>query len=274
MSKFFLALQQTPCRNYYNMIKNRLFLPIIFSISVYHYSQATPADTTIRSIYIGFTYNVSIFPESWISEPINASGEPLDKAEIKRSKKIIGKALNKYPSGVLKKELHSIYMLKSMNFYHVGYGGTNATDALYLCNDGSKKGYSDLYLEQTFHHEFSSILYRNHRSWLDDTAWMAANIPGFYYNDPENGVGAIRNNNSSQDLDTILCQKGFLTQYSQSSLENDINTFAQNFFSPSPGFWKLADRYPVIQKKMKLLVAFYHQLAPFFTEKYFRSLAR
>jgi hypothetical protein len=84
-------------------------------------------------------------------------------------------------------------------------------------------------------------------------------------------VGAIRNNASSQDLDSSLCNKGFLTQYAQSSMENDINTFAQNLFSPSEGFWQLADRFPRINKKVKLLVSFYNRIDSIFTEKYFRS---
>ena len=159
-----------------------------------------------------------------------------------------------------------------MKFYEVGYGGTNSTDALYLTNSGTAAGYSDLYLEQTFHHEYSSILYRNYPSFIDEEAWKEINIAGFDYNDPENGVGAIRNNESSQDLDTALCKKGFLTQYSLSGIENDINTFAQNIFSPSAGFWKIVDQYPRIKQKVKLLIDFYNKIDPLFTVDYFKKL--
>jgi hypothetical protein len=77
------------------------------------------------------------------------------------------KALKKYPTSALQKELKAVYFLKSMKFYNIGYGGTNSNDALYLTNNGEMLGYTELYLEQTFHHEFSSILYRNHPSF-----WM------------------------------------------------------------------------------------------------------
>src|SRR5262249_10670483 len=127
---------------------------------------------------------------------------------------------------------------------------------------------------QTFHHEFSSILFRNYPSLLDTIAWKNANIPGFDYNDPEAGVGAIRKNQSSQELDTALCAKGFLTQYAYSSLENDINTVAQNLFKPSHGFWEIVDRYPRINRKTKLLIAFYNQLHSVFTESYFRQMVK
>ncbi|MEO7983993.1 MAG: hypothetical protein ABI688_07920 [Bacteroidota bacterium] len=246
-----------------------LFLPFI-SIPVV--SRSNPADTTIKGVMIRFGYSTTIFPESWQPSPISAKGEPISKSEIQRCKTVMIKALSKYPPNALQKELDAVYFLKSMKFYDVGYGGTNSTDALYLTDDGTESGYTDLYLEQTFHHEYSSILYRNHPSFIDEEAWKKANIAGFDYNDPENGVGAIRNNESSQDLDTLLCKKGFLTQYSLSGMENDINTFAQNIFSPSEGFWQIVDQYPRIRIKTRLLIDFYNKIDPLFTYNYFREL--
>ncbi|HEV7780302.1 MAG TPA: hypothetical protein VGO58_03500 [Chitinophagaceae bacterium] len=245
---------------------------ILFSMALPSFSNPDTNDTTIRGVRIGFSYSNTIFPTSWQGSPISAYGQPIAETEIGRSKAIMIKALGKYPVTALSKDLKAVYFLKSMKFYDVGYGGTNSNDALYLTNNGSAQGYTDLYLEQTFHHEYSSILYRNHSTWFNEAGWTNANITGFDYNDPENGVGAIRNNESSQDLDTALCRKGFLTQYSLSGLENDINTFAQNIFSPSPGFWQLADQYPRINRKIKLLVEFYHRIDPLFTEDYFRKL--
>jgi len=245
---------------------------LLFLMTGVVHSQSAPADTLIKGVSVGFRYSAGIFPESWQPAPINANGEQISPAEVERSKWVIAKALNKYPAASLKKDLRIIHFLKSMKFYNVGYGGTNSTDALYLTNNGVSNGYNDLYLEQTFHHEYSSILYRNHPSFIDEDGWKKANIPGFDYNDPENGVGAIRNNESSQDLDTALCEKGFLTQYSLSGMENDINTFAQNIFSPSTGFWKIVDQYPRIRIKVRLLTDFYHKIDPLFTEDYFRKL--
>ncbi len=251
----------------------KIFVTIAFSfISLYTYSRINPADTTIRNVFVSFNYSPAIFPDSWQAAPITARGEQIASSEINRSNAIIVKALSKYPAGAIQNDLKIVYFLKTMKFYDVGYGGTNSTDALYLTNNGTALGYSDLYLEQTFHHEYSSILYRNHPSFIDEDDWKKSNIPGFDYNDPENGVGAIRNNQSSQDLDTSLCKKGFLTQYSLSGMENDINTFAQNIFSPSTGFWEIVDQYPRIKKKITLLISFYNKIDPLFTDMYFRNL--
>ncbi|MEO7393692.1 MAG: hypothetical protein ABIU11_02055 [Chitinophagaceae bacterium] len=252
----------------------KIFLAAIFIYaSFFSYSQ-TITDTTIQGILVSFRYSATIFPADWQISPISATGEAISSSEISRSKSIMIKALKKYPASAIQKDLQAVYFLKSMNFYHVGYGGTNSTGAVYLTNNGVPDGYTDIYLEQTFHHEYSSILFRNHIGFFDEAGWKNANIPAFDYNDPEAGVGAIRKNKSSQDLDTVLCAKGFLTEYSLSGMENDINTIAQNIFSPSQNFWLYADRYPRINKKIKLLISFYNKIDPVFTELYFRNLAR
>jgi hypothetical protein len=159
-----------------------------------------------------------------------------------------------------------------MKFFDTPYGGTNSSNAVYISNDGIGQGFTNNFLEQTFHHEFSSILFRNHAGLLDTVEWKKANMPDFDYNDPENGVGSIRKNQTSQHIDTLLCEKGFLTEYSLSSMENDINTFAQNLFCSSPDFWRVVKTYPGINKKVNLLVAFYSKLDPVFTESYFKKI--
>jgi len=248
----------------------KLIASLFLFIPLFLFSQ----DTTISGVGVKFHYDVTIFPESWQTAPINAKGEEIASAEIQRTKKIMVAALRKYPGQTLEQNLNGgVYWLKSMKFFDVGYGGTNSSDALYLTDNGESLGYTNFYMEQTFHHEFSSILIRNYPALLDTVAWKNANAKGFDYNDPENGVGAIRNNQSSQELDTMICRKGMLTQYGMSGLENDANTFAQNLFCPTKNFWVIVDRYPMIHRKTILLIQFYHQLSFVFTEDYFRKLA-
>jgi len=233
---------------------------------------AQNAGIKVRQVNVSFTYGENTFPKSWRAEPINARGQEMNPRFINRSKNVIIKALSKYPEKLLKSNLKGVYFLKEMMFYDVGYGGTNSENAVYLTNRGPLMGYTDKYLEQTFHHEFSSILLRNYPAFLDTNEWKGANVEGFIYNDPERGVGAIRNNKSSQALDTLLCQKGVMTQYGASSIENDLNTFAQNLFCPEYNFWNYVDRFPAIKKKVNLLIRFYHKLNPVYTEDYFRKM--
>ena len=236
------------------------------------YFCACPADTTIKGIEVSFTYTKEIFPESWQPAPVNALGETIATSEILRSAAAALKALNKYPENVLTHNLKAVYFLKSMSFFGVGYGATNSNDVVYISSNGMAKGYTDFYLEKSFHHEFSSILFRNYPSVLDTVEWKKANGNGFDYNDPENGVGAIRSKKSSEELDTALARIGMLTQYAMSSLENDVNTIAQNLFLPDNNFWDITDHYPLIRKKVKLLIAFYNKINPIFTEQYFRKI--
>jgi hypothetical protein len=231
-------------------------------------------DTLIKGVNASFNYNKDIFPLEWQKAPISAQAGEIAPAEITRCKLITTKALTKYAPELLRQNLRAVYWLKKMSFYDVGYGGTNSSDALYLTNNGISMGYTDNYLEQTFHHEFSSILLRNYASLFDTAGWKEANARNFDYNDPEDGVGAIRNNASSQDLDTSLCKRGMLTQYAMSSLENDANTVAQNIFCPSPGFWDIVDRFPRIRRKVTILIRFYNKISPEFTEEAFRKMAK
>jgi hypothetical protein len=250
----------------------KLILPLAFLFLLAPaLSSAHDKDTLIRGVNVSFSYVKTIFPSDWQPAPISAKADPILQGEVNRSKSITAKALTKYPASMLAKNLRAVYWLKNMSFYDVGYGGTNSTDALYLTNNGIALGYTDSYLEQTFHHEFSSILYRNYPYLFDTSAWKMANL-NFDYNDPEDGVGAIRNNASSQDLDTLLCKRGMLTQYAMSSMENDVNTVAQNLFCPSEGFWKIVDQFPRIRKKVTLLISFYGKIDITFTEQYFRKM--
>lgn len=232
-----------------------------------------PGDTTIRGIPVAFNCQSSIFPESWQATPISARAESISPKEIDRTQSIIDRALSKYPLSLLQENLAGVYCLGMMQFYDVGYGGTNSENAVYIANAGRFNGYTDQYIEQTFHHEFSSILLRNYPALLDTIAWKKINMNGFDYDDPENGIGAIRDHRSSIVSDTFLCQKGFLTQYAMSSLENDFNTLSQNIFQPVSNFWWIADHYPRIGEKVKLLIGFYRQIDPVFTESYFRRFA-
>jgi len=240
-----------------------LFLPTVL------FSQTE--DTTIQQVKVVFEYSADIFPDDWRNERIDAQGQQIAIEEISRSKQVAIKALNKYSTTLLSYNLKGLYFLKSMKFFGVSFGGTNSSDALYLTNNGITLGYTDAYIEQTFHHEFSSILFRNYARFFDTTAWKKANDPSFDYNDPESGVGAIRNGRSSQVLDTSLAKYGFITEYAMSSLENDLNTLAQNLFLPEQSFWNIVDKYPKIKTKIQLLIAFYNKLDDRYTERYFRA---
>lgn len=207
------------------------------------------------------------FPTKWLYSPINAFYAPIEEKERKRFIPIILKAMRKYPVQVLKKNLKCVYIAGYLNFYGVRYGGTNSNECLYLSNGGIQNGYTDFYLEQLFHHEFSSILLRNYSKYFDSKEWL--NYTKHEFKEGVSGVDAIRNGTNKLDFDEELCQKGILYEYALSSMENDFNSYAENLFCPKKEFWKVAEQYPNVKQKVYLITEFYNQIHSQFTTEYF-----
>lgn len=207
------------------------------------------------------------FPTKWLYSPINAFYAPIEEKEKKRFIPILLKAMRKYPIHVLKKNLKCIYIAGYLNFYGVRYGGTNSNECLYLANEGTGKGYTDIYLEQLFHHEFSSILLRNYPKFFDSKEWL--NYTKYEFKEGATGADAIRNGTNKLDFDEELCQKGILYQYALSNVENDFNSYAENLFCPKKEFWRIVEQYPNVKQKLYIIVDFYSQVHKQFNMDYF-----
>ncbi len=183
---------------------------------------------------------------------------------------ILGCALKKYPPQVLQAELKSVYVLAELRYSGVITSGTNSRTSVYLKIGDVKKGFTDAHIEGVFHAEFSSILLRNHTQHLDKDTWNAVNPPGFKY--LGNGVDAVRQKVAGTVLRDELHEAGFLVEYAQSTLENDLNGFAKMLFNGQAELWKVAARFPKIRRKLDLTLAFYQKIDASFSEAFFRSL--
>lgn len=244
-----------------------LLLLFICFFSIQANSQLTDKRTGIP---IFFEIDNETFPKSWETEKISAKGISLDKIEIDRSFKVVIKALSKYPIEVLKENISKIYILKSLEFYGQEFGATNSQDVIYIANNGELLGYSDSYIEESFHHEFSSILLRNYPELFNEDNWERINKISY----GNGGVQALKNSKDSQSFDSFLALKGFLYEYAISDLENDFNSFAENLFNPSVEFYLFVDKYVCIHQKYKLIIEFYAKLNKSFTEEYFREIIK
>lgn len=96
------------------------------------------------------------------------------------------------------------------------------------------------------------------------------NPAGFKY--LGNGVDAVRQKVAGTLLRHELHKKGFLVEYAQSKLENDLNGFAKMLFSGEAELWRVAEAFPRIRRKLDLTLAFYQKIDPAFNLAYFRSL--
>ncbi len=256
-----------------------LSFPLFLSIPLFCQCQTPPTDRRVKTTTTTMTADVEIifeteygmFPSSWYKGDIQGKAVSLDKSEIARSKRIIAKAMEKYPKGFVEKNLKKIYVLRSLNFYGVEYGGTYYESTLYITNNGEEHNYTDLYVEQVFHHEFSSILLENYPDNFDKYTWNEINGESFEYGD--GGVNAIISGTAGNTFTIQLNEEGFLTEYSKASMEEDVNVLAANLFKANPSFWGITEEYDKIGRKMELLVNFYQSLDPQFTKEYFQQIS-
>jgi hypothetical protein len=218
------------------------------------------------------TLSSDMFPQSWRGGDIDAKATALAPEEVDRSLRLVRLALTRYPEPVLNKNLRRIYLVRDLLFFGVPYGATNSLDCLYLCNRGVREGFTDWYLESSVYHEFSSILLRNYPKFWDEKAWLAANPKGFHY--LGDGTQAIRQGAASLDRDPKLYRLGFLTAYSQASVEEDFNVMTESLFMGDSGFWRAVDTYPRLRKKLEVALKLYGGIDRQFTESRFRKLRR
>ncbi|MDF1656109.1 MAG: hypothetical protein P1U58_00775 [Verrucomicrobiales bacterium] len=238
--------------------------------------------------YIRFPDDDSFLPASWVEEPIKAIIDPLDEKFEAASSDILKKALSKYPESLLKEFLDGIYVVGSLRFYDVGYGGTYMANAerivLVYRPSFDARGF-----EQRFHHEFSSILLKKNEEAFEQIRWKKGNAPGYVYRAP--GVIEEQSGDRSEAtrvlaaeqkktggsgsgllrLDADLMERGFLTQYNQVSIEQDLNETAAHLFT-NPDLWSYCRDFPKIDHKVDVLIDFYRSLDESFDRYYFRSI--
>ena len=211
---------------------------------------------SLRSKYnvqVHYVYSAEhYFPARWRKTPISARGRQLALEEVTRLLPIIDRFLSAYPKRVLSDNLATIYLLSELYLYDKSYGATNSQSGLYIKSEGERKGFSDSFLLQRMHSEFSSILMRTHNFPEED--WRMANAADFEYR------GAGREMLGETDLYGQTCgllSQGFIVKYAQSSLENDFNMISSWLFTDRDKLRHLGRTYPRIKAKTELAIEFY-----------------
>lgn len=235
-------------------------------VSVADADERVLAETPVRIVT---SSDPDMFPKSWRTAPILASGESLSDAQGERVCGIVARAASKYPPEVLAQNLKGVYVLSQLRYTGVVTSGTNSRTTVYLKIGDEAQGFTDAQIESVFHAEFSSILVRNYADDFDAQAWQAVNPPGFRY--LGSGVDAIKQGKAGLRPDESLHERGFFKEYSQSTMENDLNGFAAMLFSGDEARWAAADKHPRLQQKLTLALAFYAKIDPAFTEERFRE---
>ncbi len=253
------------------MLKRLTFLLLVVSSLNHVFSQPVYVDER-TGITISFKTDGKMFPTSWelYDHPQHYS---LPTYEYQRTKKIISRALSKYPVYILKANIKKIYVLEYLSFEGIAYAGTYTSGSVFIVNEGELEGYDDLFVEQTFHHEFSSVLYNNYigQCGNGETVWTQCNDGEEY---GEGGFEAMKEGTDGLYFDEELNELGFIYEYAMSDKENDYNSLAENLFAPGEGFWDIVEKYPRIKCKVDILLELYQILDPMFTKAFFDKLAK
>ena len=212
------------------------------------------------------------FPFYWRTADISPSATKITSSELGRSIDAVTRAVAKYPEGLLEKNLKGIYLCRKLSFFGLPYGGTNSDSGVYLANDGIENGFTDEYLEGAFHHEFSSILLRNYRAVFPEAQWTACLPLNFEYRG--DGTSSVREGTAGTTYDRKLNSRGFLTEYSTSSMEEDFNMIAEAVMVGNPEFWRACERYPALERKANLVVEFYGRLDQGMSPSKIKSFSR
>jgi len=195
--------------------------------------------------------------------PTNGKATQLDDFSIARYAKILPQVLSQYPPEVFKTHIETIKLSKILSFYSTRYGGSTVDKIIYLTDDGRDNGFSDFFIRQTFHHEFSSVLMKSRD--FPTQKWLDANSPEVKYETNfENFLKSI-----SKDRDLVgndyFYQRGMMSKYSYSTLENDFNLFAQTVFNEPERMKDLIRQYLIIKRKYEILKEFYLSISPEFS---------
>jgi hypothetical protein len=214
-------------------------------------------------------YRAEVFPLSWRTSEIRASGAEADPAQVRRAVPILERELGRYAPVVLARHLKRIVLLGDLRFYEsLPYGGTNSSDTVYLVVRAAREGFTDRFIAESLHHELSSILLRENPRTFDQASWLAANPAGFRY--LGNGTDAVRMGVAGLRIDRKCMREGFLCEYAKASVEEDFNMVAQTIFCAPASFWADLPNYPLLHSKVLLAIRFYRTLDPRLDEAYFR----
>jgi hypothetical protein len=247
---------------------------LLFSLAAYGFFAATPnfahaadaalIDQQIESLRQEYGVQVhyrfdpaTYFPKSWLAPPRSAKGSQLDLDEVERFIPIISKFLQRNPKAVIQRNLSDIYLSGTLEFFGKPFGGSNSLKAVYVHSAGKSRGFTDDFLQEGLHHEFSSILMRNYQ--FPTAQWNQINPPDFSYGN--SGVEVLGQTALHGQSDELLTQ-GFLEKYCRSTMENDFNVVSAWLFVTPDKLKPLVEKYPRIAAKTQLAIAFYRSIDP------------
>ena len=141
--------------------------------------------------------------------------------------------------------------------------GMYEKDKLFLFYNHKDGDNSDLFLEQTIHHEFSSVVIKSYNFPAFD--WLKLNPADFEYIINPSRINACMNSAKSYSASDAQLRQGLVSSYGKANAENDINSYAELIFTEPKTMKAYIRKYPRIGPKYEMLKRFYLSASPEFS---------
>ena len=187
---------------------------------------------------------------------------PLKEGQFFNYLSVLQKALAKYPQSLIRNTLTDVYIGGPYTENDAIIVGMYERTKLFLFYNHKEGNNAPLFLEQTFHHEFSSILIQRYDFPAFD--WLKLNPKDFSYIINPKKIDEYMNSVGTYAADKAMLEQGVISAYGMVNAENDINTYAELIFTQPDKMKQYINTYPVIAKKYQMIKKFYLSLSPQF----------
>lgn len=178
----------------------------------------------------------------------------------------LSRAMEVYPEALLRDAAPEVYIVGELRLGGYRVGGAALPGLVFLASDYLLRDAGMGYLRRAFHHEFSSVLIAKYP--FPKTAWRAQLPSDFAFPiSEESQLEATARRADAEDMNRYR-EAGFVSDYGASSLENDINTYAELLFEAPGELANLARSFPRIAAKAALIQDYYIGLNPDFAARF------
>lgn len=179
---------------------------------------------------------------------------------------IVEYALAKYPPALTSKHLEKIYIGGGLRKNGGVIAGLYDKKNIYLFYNHPDGDNSAIFLEQSIHHEFSSILFEAYDFPAFD--WLKLNPPDFNYIINPVKINEYMNSIKSYHASESQLKQGLVSSYGMANAENDINSYVELVFTQPEKMKLYVGKYPVIAKKYRMVKDFYLTISPDFSSTF------
>jgi hypothetical protein len=204
------------------------------------------------------TPDLPVLPKEWPSDTYPTILVKLDTGLRSKALTAVASILRQYPERVLGQCVEKIELVGALRCRDLNPSGANCGHTIILGCAGLKEDELDIpNLRQTFHHEFSCLLFNRYPEKFPTKKWMSANPVGFRYRDNEILTPEYNTGVNEKDAGD-----GFACSYGRVCMQKDFATIVENLFEPAADFKILLGRYPHLREKAILAMSFYVQIDP------------